>query len=32
MNEHYGHAEGEWFYGCDACNPVVMDLKGAGDE
>lgn len=22
-SNHFGHKEGEWFWGCDVCNPVT---------
>ena len=29
MTKHYGHEEGLWFWGCDACNPLDTDMGGA---
>lgn len=28
QDEHYGHKPGEWFYGCDACNPTREAADG----
>lgn len=27
-NNHFGHKDSEWFYGCDVCNPINMSFKG----
>lgn len=24
--QHFGHNKGEWFWGCDACNPTTFGL------
>src|SRR5215217_3980398 len=24
--QHFGHSKGEWFWGCDACNPITFGL------